>query len=189
MDRNLGANRAAISSTDAQSYGNLYQWGRGSDGHQCVNRYSGDGVTTSGTTTTLSSSDTPGNGNFIVNNVGPHNWRSTSNDLLWQGVNGANKPCPSGYRLPTETEFTSERSTWTTTNADGAFASNLKLPLAGIRGYDGTSSNINNGSSGAYWTSTVASFSQAKYFLISSGGANIIDHFRATGRSVRCIKN
>jgi hypothetical protein len=46
MDRNLGAGRAATSSTDAQAYGHLYQWGRAADGHQ---------IKTSGTTSTLSS--------------------------------------------------------------------------------------------------------------------------------------
>jgi hypothetical protein len=57
MDRNLGATQVATSSTDALAYGNLFQWGRGADGHQ---------VRTSGTTTTLSSADQPGNSNFIL---------------------------------------------------------------------------------------------------------------------------
>jgi hypothetical protein len=50
MDRNLGAARAATSSTDAEAYGDLYQWGRGTDGHEKRN---------SQTTSTLSSSNTP----------------------------------------------------------------------------------------------------------------------------------
>ncbi|MGE4541908.1 MAG: hypothetical protein AB7D35_11660, partial [Bacteroidales bacterium] len=57
MDRNLGASRAATSSTDDQAYGDLYQWGRDTDGHEKRN---------SGTTSTLSNSDTPGHGNFIT---------------------------------------------------------------------------------------------------------------------------
>ena len=57
MDRNLGASRAATSKTDEQAYGDLYQWGRGADGHQCRN---------SNTTTTLSSTDQPLNGDFIL---------------------------------------------------------------------------------------------------------------------------
>jgi hypothetical protein len=35
MDRNLGATQVATSSTDAAAYGDLYQWGRRADGHQC----------------------------------------------------------------------------------------------------------------------------------------------------------
>ena len=34
MDRNLGASRVATSSTDSAAYGDLYQWGRGTDGHE-----------------------------------------------------------------------------------------------------------------------------------------------------------
>lgn len=34
MDRNLGASRVAISSADSLAYGDLYQWGRGTDGHE-----------------------------------------------------------------------------------------------------------------------------------------------------------
>ena len=57
MDRNLGATRAATSSTDAASYGDLYQWGRASDGHQCRS---------SGTRSTLSSVDQPNHSDFIL---------------------------------------------------------------------------------------------------------------------------
>ncbi len=35
MDRNLGASQAATASNDVASYGDYYQWGRFSDGHQC----------------------------------------------------------------------------------------------------------------------------------------------------------
>lgn len=34
MDKNLGASQVATSSTDAASYGDLYQWGRAAEGHQ-----------------------------------------------------------------------------------------------------------------------------------------------------------
>ena len=34
LDRNLGSTQVATSSTDAASYGDLYQWGRAADGHQ-----------------------------------------------------------------------------------------------------------------------------------------------------------
>ena len=58
MDRNLGATQAATSSTDVDAYGDLYQWGRFSDGHQCR---------TSATNPTLSSTDQPAHGDFIIN--------------------------------------------------------------------------------------------------------------------------
>jgi hypothetical protein len=34
MDRNLGASRVATSVSDTLAYGDLYQWGRGTDGHE-----------------------------------------------------------------------------------------------------------------------------------------------------------
>ncbi len=83
MDRNLGANKVATSMTDTEAYGDLYQWGRLTDGHEKRN---------SGTTTTLSNSDTPGHGDFITNNsespYSPFDWRSPQNNNLWQGVSG-----------------------------------------------------------------------------------------------------
>jgi uncharacterized protein (TIGR02145 family) len=178
MDRNLGASQVATSSTDANSYGDLYQWGRRSDGHQCRN---------SATTTTLSSSDQPGHGDFITISSAPPDWRSPQNTNLWQGVNGVNNPCPSGYRLPTEAELNAERASWGSQNAAGAFASPLRLPMAGNR-------NVNNGSlfnvgtSGRYWSSTVSG-TNARFLLFSSVEANMYSNSRAGGFSVRCLKD
>jgi hypothetical protein len=179
MDRNLGASQAATSSTDANAYGDLYQWGRRSDGHQCR---------TSATTATLSSSDQPANGNFILAPNPPYDWRSPQNNNLWQGVNGVNNPCPSGYRLPTEIELNAERLSWSTNNAVGAFASALKLPMAGFRIYWASGSLGNVGSSGNYWSSTVAS-GNPSLLQFDSSGAGMGDIGRAGGDSVRCIKD
>jgi len=178
MDRNLGATQVAISSTDAAAYGDIYQWGRGTDGHQ---------IRTSATTTTLSSSDTPGHGSFILAPISPLDWRSPQNTNLWQGVNGINNPCPSGYRLPTETELNAERASWSSQNAAGAFASPLKLPVAGDRsGSNG--SLVNVGTSGGYWSSTVSS-TNSRGLAFGSSDAAMYASDRAVGASVRCIKD
>ena len=113
MDRNLGASQVATSSSDAASYGDLYQWGRRADGHQCR---------TSATTAALSSIDQPAHGNFILAPSTPYDWRSPQNTNLWQGVNGINNPCPSGYRIPTEPELEAERLSWSVNTSVGAFA-------------------------------------------------------------------
>ncbi|MEN8122857.1 MAG: FISUMP domain-containing protein [Bacteroidota bacterium] len=178
MDRNLGASQVATSSTDANAYGDLYQWGRGTDGHQ---------IRTSGTTSTLATSDNPGHGNFILNSGSPYDWRNPQNDNLWQGVSGANNPCPSGYRLPTEAEWEAERASWSSNNASGAFASPLKLPVAGYRSY-GSGSLINVGGSGSYWSSTVDGTSSRSLFFHSSN-AYMSSNNRASGLSVRCLKD
>jgi uncharacterized protein (TIGR02145 family) len=178
MDRNLGATQVATSSTDASAYGDLYQWGRKSDGHQCR---------TSATTSTLSSTDTPANGNFILAPNAPNDWRSNQNTNLWQGVSGINNPCPGGYRLPTEVEWTAEDASFSTQNIAGAFASPLKLPMAGNRNNsNGSLSGVETSSN--YWSSTVSS-TNARSLNINSSNASLTSPNRAFGLSVRCIKN
>ena len=179
MDRNLGASQAATSATDAAAYGDLYQWGRGNDGHQCR---------TSATTTTLSSSDQPGHGNFILIGVAPNDWRSPQNGNLWQGINGVNNPCPVGYRVPTSTELNAERASWSTDNAMGAFGSVLKFTRSGRRvpnsGVIGLAGNY-----GFMWSSTVSGVSSIRLNYSSFPSELVAPDGRAGGESVRCIKN
>ncbi len=179
MDRNLGASQVATVSNDAASYGDLYQWGRAADGHQ---------LRTSPTTTTLSSSDQPGNVGFIIAPSSPFDWRSPQNTDLWQGVNGVNNPCPSGYRLPTDTEWNDERLSWSpNNNSAGAFASPLKLPVAGFRARD-SGSLVSVGTSGGCWSSTVSS-TNSRYLYFLSSTAVMDFSYRAFGFSVRCLKD
>ncbi|MDI6401318.1 FISUMP domain-containing protein [Balneolaceae bacterium ANBcel3] len=174
MDRNLGAGRTATSPNDSLAFGDLYQWGRAADGHQKRN---------SSTTITQSNSDQPGHDRFITGSE----WRSPQNDDLWQGVNGVNNPCPPGFRIPTDAEWNTERNSWTSNNAAGAFTSPLKLPLAGVR--SGNSGSIFGvGSDGLYWSSSVAGrFARDLYFY--HGRAYMFRYGRAYGYSVRCIKD
>jgi uncharacterized protein (TIGR02145 family) len=104
-------------------------------------------------------------------------------------VNGANNPCPSGYRLPTETEINVERLSWSTNTGAGAFASPLKLPVAGYRanGVSGCSVCA-AGSYGLYWSSTVSS-TNSRYLFYDSSVAIMTNISRAAGCSVRCIKD
>ncbi|MFA5644400.1 MAG: prepilin-type N-terminal cleavage/methylation domain-containing protein [Patescibacteria group bacterium] len=178
LDRNLGATRVAQSSSDSDAYGHLFQWGRGDDGHQ---------VRTSNSTTTLSSSDNPSHGDFIIASDSPYDWRSGQNDNLWQGVNGINNPCPSGWRIPTEGELDAERESWSSNYPAGAFASPLKLPVAGIRVYNsGDFAHAN--SNGLYWASNVSG-TESYYLSFEAGGAYTNDSYRAWGMSIRCIKD
>jgi hypothetical protein len=193
MDRNLGASRAAISSTDFMAYGCLFQWGRGNDGHGSINWTSATtGAPVNGSTATSSATDTPGDALFITNVNG--DWRSTPNINLWQGVNGVNNPCPTGYRVATEIEFNNERLTWISQNPDGAFASLLKLPVGGYRD-KGSALLRYNGQCGRYLASTtISSVSRGLGFNNGSmpsspNTAGIYSLYRADAESIRCIKN
>jgi hypothetical protein len=178
MDRNLGASQVATSSVDTNSYGDLYQWGRRSDGHQCR---------TSPTTATLSSVDQPAHGDFILAPNTSDDWRSPQNDNLWQGLNGVNNPCPIGYRLPTETELNAERLSWSPNSSAGAFASPLKLPLAGQRfSFNGSLSGV--GTQG-YYLSSAVSGATSRSLAFSSSFVGMGDRVRGVGLTVRCIKD
>ena len=179
MDRNLGASQVATSAIDAAAYGDLYQWGRGTDGHQCR---------TSATTTTLSSTDQPGHGNFIIVSTSPNDWRSPQNDNLWQGVNGVNNPCPTGYRIPTEVEFSDEVLTWYENNdVDGAYNSPLKLITCGFKAENNVIYNVD--SFGAYWTSSTINNNSIYFRFATTAYSHFPNVPRNSGMSIRCIKN
>lgn len=182
MDRNLGAERVASSSTDVLAFGDLYQWGRGADGHQCRN---------AATRTTLSSADQPGHGDFIAvpTTSVTDDWRNPQKNALWQGVGGINNPCPSGFRIPSSEEFRQERLSWSSQTSVGAFESVLKLPLAGLRDQVGTVLLEAQGSPyGFIWSSTVSS-TDAVAFAYYADRAYENPYVRARGYAVRCIKN
>ena len=178
MDRNLGASRVATSMTDTEAYGGLYQWGRLTDGHEKRN---------SPTTTTLSPTDVPGHGNFIVNTSEPYDWRTSPNNNLWQGESGINNPCPSGFRLPTESELQAEVDSWSTKDGASAFGSVLKFPAAGYRQFEG-GSLVHEGAIGSYWTSSIIDDFGIPILFFSYGNAYMSSFGRVLGGSVRCIK-
>ena len=178
MDRNLGASRVATSSTDSLGYGDFYQWGRAKDGHQ---------LRSSATTTTLATVDKPATSDFINVKTGTQDWRNPQNSTLWQGVNGSNNPCPTGFRLPTVAEWNLEIAGWSSNNNVGAFASSLKLPMAGSRSASTGDISL-AGSGGYYWTSTVDG-TRARVVVISEAQAFVSTSVRGDGKSVRCIRN
>lgn len=184
LDRNLGASRVASSVTDTEAYGDLYQWGRGTDGHE---------KRTSLITSANSTTDASGHGGFITEDSDHYDWRTPQNDNLWQGVSGTNNPCPSGFRLPTSTELDAERMSWSSMSPAGAFASPLKLVLAGERHPDiGTTQGATIW--GVYWSSTVNGLDARTLNFGTGGGevgpgAGMFSGSRAFGNSVRCIKD
>jgi len=124
--------------------------------------------------------------NFITINAAPNDWLSTQDDTRWDVPKTANDPCPTGYRVPTETELDAERALFATNNAAGAFASVLKLPVAGYRNA-GAGALTGVGSNGNYWSSTVDG-TNARYLRFPSSNAYMSSSHRAYGFSVRCLK-
>jgi len=185
MDRNLGATQVATSSTDAASLGNLYQWGRGNDGHEDRASLTGNILYTAGDST---------HDRFITNTVSPFDWRSALDDTLWNTgteaapVKTATDPCPTGYCVPTVTELDAERSQFPTQDFAGLFASDLKLPSTSYRKNDG--SVVSPITVSMYWTSSISQTdgNRAMRLFATPTLSDINDLARAYGASVRCIK-
>ena len=172
-----------------------YQWGRQSDGHQCSQ---------SGYETSPSSSYTPSGylyGKFIFVDDYPYDWLQNTNNNLWQGVNGINNPCPSGYRIPTQAEWDAEIASWSSEDATGALNSTLNLQAEGKRTSNNGQLYLSNWNNdfGHYWSSTTFNYyGQSLQFNDcsngSSGGycstnASTPGEWRYEGLSVRCIKD
>lgn len=188
MDRNLGAHRAGQSINDYHAYGCLYQWGRPSDGHELIKWQSATtGTAVYGSTSIYSTSDVPGHNLFILSNSSPFDWRTPQNNSLWQGENGINNPCPSGYRLPTIVELNAERNSWNQYNTTGAYNSQLKMMRSGTRFYtDGAINDI--GEWGRFWSSTTST-SNTMLLRVSPTNVMSVPAQRAGAASVRCIKD
>jgi predicted nucleic acid-binding Zn-ribbon protein len=184
MDRNLGGRREMISATDVYSHGDLYQWGRRADGHQCRNSKTIGGPY---------DVDQPETNLFIQPSpIWVYEWRQPANDNLWQGVNGINNPCPSGYRIPTDAEWAAElKGVDSNTIGFLAMQTNLKFSAGGLKNTRGEIilKSLDDSFSfrgGLYWSSG----DPVKLNINSNITTSItIAEGRASGLSVRCIKN
>ena len=190
-DRNLGATQICTALNDTACYGNYYQWGRNSDGHQ---------VLTSTTTATQATDVTAvGHGDFITSVGGQQydwgfdadqngatrkaNWSSTAGDSV----------CPAGFRLPTKTELNNELILENIYDHYSAYSSFLKLPSAGARSAD-TGDVSQQGTIGFLWSSDIDNlgtiynyWSSSMYYYNLEAGVSA-DVSRGSGIAVRCIQ-
>lgn len=189
LDRNLGANQVCISKTDAECYGDYYQWGRLTDGHEKPD---------SNLSITEATSITNTNNKFITVEATEaftmDDWAyaidrfGTDRVYNWSRIDGGGV-CPVEFRVPTNDEIVAEFTL--ITNADSAFNKFLKLPVAGARATQGNVVYVGEG--GYLWSSNASNGDfvdggarMQYYSTTTTGGAY---SGRSNGRAIRCIKD
>lgn len=186
MDRNVGATQAAIAFDDYLAYGSLFQWGRAPDGHQLIN-WTSSSAGTAENGTTITNADVPGHHDFITEGSSPYDWRVIQDATLWASSASTNNPCPTGWHVPTETEWSVVAGSGKAITNSATAYSTLKLTVAGYRGNSSGSFN-NVGSKGNYWASTVDDI-YSRRLNFNSSTAGMLSDGRAVGFPVRCLKD
>lgn len=179
MNKNLGASQVATAYNDADAYGDLFQWGREDDGHQ-IRSPAPDTVEGDMTLT-----DQPGHDDFIKEQSSLYDWADNSWTSRWTVA--ASDPCPDGWRVPTDTEWSIEEATFAPQSYVGAYNSPLKLTTGGYRlRTTGLLGGV--GASGEYWSSVVSG-TNAWYLSVYSSDSNMSSSNRAYGFLVRCVQD
>lgn len=176
---NLGADTSLDPDTPVQAiHGYYYQWGR---------------KASVATASTPSGGISGWNSSYAANG----SWSDSSKTTY--------DPCPSGFRVPTRTQFqnlingttASNIGTWSTSSTNGSanfgaakrFTGGGKIltfPAAGTRNYaNGTL--YGRAYSGQYWSSTQNASSSAYDLSFSSSSVTVNNFNRTFGFSVRCI--
>jgi len=186
LDRNLGASQACTALDDTACYGDYYQWGRNTDGHQ---------VSSSATNTAQATDiNSVGHSDFITaTDTNDYDWAKAADSdgslraANWSKTDGISV-CPVGFRVPTIQELkdeTTEASTPVTNNID-AYNNFLKLPSVGYRRTGGSMEAV--GSGGLFWSSNVL-YNDSLALGFSSASVHTSHHDRVLGFSVRCLRD
>ena len=170
LDRNMGATQACTAIDDSDCFGDYYQWGRKTDGHEKTTSTSSTTLATdvnnAGSEFILSSSDWTGIGVDRYGKERMYNWKNTD----------GNSVCPTGFRVPISDEFQAESLGNTLSDVFGGF---LKIATAGS--YDENKSFISTHA--ALWTSNP----QEREIAIYDTKTEYFGQSRTYAQNVRCI--
>ncbi|SDQ48813.1 major paralogous domain-containing protein/Por secretion system C-terminal sorting domain-containing protein [Chryseobacterium soldanellicola] len=192
LQQNLGSTKVAATLDDADSYGDLFQWGRWDDGHQLRNS------ATSAAPSTNAPDGLTGIDTFIIGSGAASWWAANATSDAWNASNAASvtsaigaDPCKTigqGWKMPSQADWTTLVNAEGINNPATAFESYLKLPAAGYRS-NTTGGFTFVGQRGYYWSSDTSS-SGGKYLYVGTTIANPSSGApRGQGESVRCVKD
>lgn len=190
LQQNLGSQSVATSATDENGYGDLYQWGRWTDGHQKRNAANAIIAAEPNNPTGIG----PGVGFYTSS---PEWWAAGTATDQWKAetpeeitANNGCDPCKAlgiNWNVPTKSDWETIIAAENITNIATAFQSSLKLTIAGSKLPSGSFNYT--GVRGYYWSKTTSdNDNYAKYlyysnFIVNPSAGSV----RAQGLSVRCV--
>jgi hypothetical protein len=199
MDRNLGATKAGLT---VAARGLFYQWGRKDPfpATDAVSAGSWSKAATSNVNGTVENT-IKNPGVFYTASSAPYDWHYASrNNELWghSGSKTIYDPCPSGWRVPVNSNMLSDTSPWAgftkdnggTWNSGYSWGANAAYPVTGYRVYNG-GGLLNVGNYGYYWIASPSSSTSYNATHLNFRNGSVIDnytHLRANGCTVRCVK-
>lgn len=191
---------------DDFKYGKLYQWGRKFG--QGYDKADVSATVIKAGPVSLSAGQLAADNNvFFVVEEAPGNWLDDAKDNLWNAgteespVKTPYDPCPKGWRVPTYAELSSlganlsslttgdagQKGSWLSgSNKYSETVPQIFFPAAGMR-RSGAGTVFFRTAGGYYWSSRTNE-DNSYYFGFDNTLPGMYSNVRATGYSVRCVK-
>jgi uncharacterized protein (TIGR02145 family) len=199
LQQNLGSIAVAKSYSHVLGYGDLYTWGRWSDGHELrLGKFLKSGAANPNNPDAFKEGGLKNA--YYYTDVSTNWWWAYGNTYdKWEakdlsGVNAVNgcDPCKEAlgedWRLPTADEYRKIIELENISDIKSAYDSNLKLTAGGYRSL--VTGEINGiGHYGRYWTKTAAAKGNAYLLTFNTKEAKVGAIARGGGLSIRCLKN